>query len=79
MSSTTLGQRVRALRQARGWTLAVLASKAGLSVGYLNDIEHDRHVPSLGRLAAVASAMGLAVTEVLAETSFDDEPHGGSS
>lgn len=79
MSSTTLGQRVRELRQARAWTLAVLASESGLSISYLNDIEHDRHTPSLGRLAAVASALGLSVTKLLAGTTYDDGPHTTSS
>ncbi len=64
----TLGERIRALRQAQGWTLAVLASKASVSVSYLNDIEHDRSVPSLGKLAAVAAALGLSVTELLSGT-----------
>ena len=64
----TLGERIRALRQAHGWTLAVLASKASVSVSYLNDIEHDRSVPSLGKLAAVAAALGLSATELLSGT-----------
>jgi transcriptional regulator with XRE-family HTH domain len=50
-----------------------------MSVSYLNDIEHDRHTPSLGRLAAVASAMGLAVTELLAGTPYDDKPNVGNA
>ncbi len=69
----TLGERVRALRQAQGWTLAVLASKASVSVSYLNDIEHDRSAPSLGKLAAVAAALGLSVTELLSGTTPYDQ------
>jgi len=66
--SVSLGERVRVLRQSRRWTLAVLAEKADLSVSYLNDIEHDRTVPSLGRLVALASALGFTVTELLIGT-----------
>ena len=68
MASVTLGERVRCLRQSRHWTLAVLAQEAGLSVSYLNDIEHDRTVPSLGRLVAIASALELTVSELLQST-----------
>lgn len=73
MSTVTLGERIRALRQAQGWTLAVLASKADASVSYLNDLEHDRSVPSLGKLAAVAEALGLSVTELLSGTNPYDQ------
>ena len=55
----TLGERVRALRHERGWTLAVLAGHAYMSVSYLNDIEHDRALPSLGRLQAIAEALSM--------------------
>ncbi len=68
MASATLGERVRLLRQSRRWTLAVLAQEAGLSVSYLNDIEHDRTVPTLGRLVAIASALELTVSELLEST-----------
>ncbi len=68
MASVTLGERVCLLRQSRRWTLAVLAQEAGLSVSYLNDIEHDRTVPTLGRLVAIASALQLTVSELLEST-----------
>ena len=68
MASATLGERVRLLRQSRRWTLAVLAQEAGLSVSYLNDIEHDRTVPTLGRLVGIASALELTVSELLERT-----------
>ena len=64
----TLGERVRALRRARDWTLSTLGSNAGVSVSYLNDIEHDRNAPSLKRLLAIASALGMSVTELLSGT-----------
>ncbi len=59
---------MRLLRQSRHWTLAVLAQQAGLSISYLNDIEHDRTVPTLGRLVAIASALDLTVSELLEST-----------
>jgi transcriptional regulator with XRE-family HTH domain len=51
-SSTTdsaLGNRVRARRQRRGWTLKDLADNTGLSVPYLSDIERNKLTnPTLG-------------------------------
>ena len=56
---------MRRLRHDRDLTLARLAESAGLSVSYLNDIEHDRTVPSLGKLRAIADALGLSVRDLL--------------
>ncbi len=56
---------MRRLRHDRSLTLALLAESAGVSVSYLNDIEHDRTVPSLGKLRAIADALGLSVRDLL--------------
>lgn len=42
----TFGQRLRTLREGRGWSLARLAAQIPCSKSYLHDLEHDRHVPS---------------------------------
>ena len=42
--------RLRHLRQDRRLTLSRLAASAGLSVSYLNDIEHDRRSPTSDHL-----------------------------
>ncbi len=47
-------------------TLARLAEQAGLSTSYLNDIEHDRTVPSLGKLLQLAGALDTTVVGLLA-------------
>lgn len=73
MDAMTLGARVRELRVDRGLTLAVLAARAGISVSYLNDIEHDRTVPTLGRLRDVASGLELSVRDLFrGVTPYDD-------
>ena len=56
---------MRRLRHDRSLTLARLAESAGVSVSYLNDIEHDRTVPSLGKLRVIADALGLSVRDLL--------------
>ena len=65
MGSPTLGERIHALRLDADKTLAALASEAALSVSYLNDIEHDRTVPSLGKLQQIAEALRLNASELL--------------
>jgi transcriptional regulator with XRE-family HTH domain len=73
MDAMTLGARVRELRVDRGLTLAVLAARAGISVSYLNDIEHDRTVPTLGRLRNLASCLELSVRDLFrGVTPYDD-------
>lgn len=72
MSKETLGARLRALRRARGLTLAALAGAAELSVSYLNDIEHDRTVPTLGKLRSIAEVLDLSVRDVLKDLPFYD-------
>jgi len=61
----SLGERLRAVRHERDLTLAAVSSRAEISVGYLNDIEHDRTVPTLGRLNQIATALDMTVREVL--------------
>lgn len=55
----SLGTRLRELRTSRELTLAQTARAADISVSYLNDIEHDRTVPTLGRLQRLAEAFDL--------------------
>lgn len=45
-------------RRERGWTLAVLAGKTGLSLGYLSQIELGKNSPSVESLHSIATAFG---------------------
>lgn len=56
--SMSCGERIRRLRLRQALTLQVLAEKAGISVGFLSQVERDRATPSLGTLAAIAGALG---------------------
>jgi transcriptional regulator with XRE-family HTH domain len=60
-----LAERVKALRKARGWIQPVLASKAGLSEGYIARLETRRHDPRLSTLIALAKALRVDVAELL--------------
>ena len=55
------GGRIRELRQKAGLTLQALADAAGISVGFLSQVERNKATPSLGTLAALAAALGVQV------------------
>jgi len=65
-TDSTLGSRVRARRQRRGWTLKDLAHHTHLSVPYLSDIERDNLAnPTLETLTTLAAALETTVTDLL--------------
>ena len=59
--AATLARNVRALREARGWTLAVLAERSGVSKGMLVQIENVKVNPSLSTIVRIANALGTNV------------------
>ncbi len=64
-----VGAQVRRWRAERGLTLAAVAERSGLNIGYLSQIENDKASPSLDTLAAVADALGVpAAWFLLSET-----------
>ncbi len=60
-SGPLLGERLRELRKRRKMTLAQLAEGAGLSIGYLSQIERDLAEPSINALVAIAQHLGVTV------------------
>lgn len=57
--------RVKELRESRGWTVAELATRTGLSESQVNRIENDKREPSMESLQALASAFGCEVVDLL--------------
>ncbi len=66
-----LGQRIRTHRTRAGMTVRALGVAADLSVRFLTEVEAGRGNISVTRLAAVAEALGVAITALLAA---DDTP-----
>jgi transcriptional regulator with XRE-family HTH domain len=58
-SRPTLGQRIRDARVAAGLSLRELARRIERAPSYLNDIEHDRRVPSEAVVMQLASELDL--------------------
>ena len=63
-------ENVRALLQARGWSLRRLAQQTGLSASTLSEALRSRHGLSVDALCRVAQAMGVTV-EALCSPAFD--------
>src|SRR5688572_15198683 len=54
-----VGAQVRRWRLTRGLTLAAVAARSGLNVGYLSQIVRDKASPSLDSLALLAAALDV--------------------
>jgi transcriptional regulator with XRE-family HTH domain len=63
--TTAVAQHVRALRQARGWSLDELSGRSGVSKGMVVQIEGARTNPSVGTLCRIADAFGVTVARLL--------------
>ena len=72
----TLGRDLRALRKARGLTLAELAGRLGRSVGWMSQVERDISVPSGAELKALAGELGVALSTLRQATPVDGAEAG---
>lgn len=77
MSSDTIAQArigalIRKSRQQSKMTLKELSDKAGISVGYLSQVERANATPSLGTLAQIADALQLGLEYFVARPKASD-------
>ena len=70
-SDAPLGKRLRERRQQLGLTLKQVAEGAGLSVGFISQIERGLNAPSLSSLAAISGVLRTHVTEFLGQSRPD--------
>lgn len=63
-----LAQRVRTVRRDRGETARAVAERAGLSMRFYAQLEAGEANIAIGRLAAVAEALGVPLSELVADT-----------
>ncbi len=59
------GERIRALREERGYTLQDLAKRAKLSLSYLSEIERASKRPSLKTIEKLANALNVPKTQLI--------------
>ncbi|MGH3121110.1 MAG: helix-turn-helix domain-containing protein [Streptosporangiaceae bacterium] len=68
-----LGSRLREIRESRGMTQTAVARQAGLSRSFYAQVEHARQAISVDRAFAIASVLGVEMTELF--TAFPAVPH----
>ena len=62
----SVGRKIRALREAQGWSRAELCGRAGISVRFLAEVETGEANLSLLRLLELATALGVSVVSLVA-------------
>lgn len=67
--NTQVGSRIKQLREAAGLTLTDLAKHAGVSRGYLYLVEKGESNPTSEKLAAIADALDVLVSEIFGDLS----------
>jgi transcriptional regulator with XRE-family HTH domain len=67
-----LGAKVAAERAERGWSLAQLAQRAGLSPGAVHKIEKSGMTPTIASLMKIAAALGRSVSFFVEEAATPD-------
>ncbi|MGW4545174.1 helix-turn-helix domain-containing protein [Streptomyces violaceorubidus] len=72
---TSLGARLRAVRQARGLTLAQLAAATGISVSTLSRLESGQREPGLRHLLPLARAHRLPLDDLVGSRTGDPRVH----
>ena len=65
MNVPTVGDRIREIRDELGLTQDQLASHAGLSKGFLSDVENNKRNLSSRNLLSIANAVGTSVDYLL--------------
>jgi transcriptional regulator with XRE-family HTH domain len=68
-----LALRILAARGERGWSLADLASRSGVSKGMLSKIEREEVSPTASILVRIATALNLTLAELLTPE-WDEDP-----
>lgn len=59
------GTALRRIRHDHGWTLEDLSYASGVSVSFLNDMEHSRRNGSIHTLVRICRALGCDPAEIL--------------
>jgi transcriptional regulator with XRE-family HTH domain len=58
------GERIRALRQARGWTQVEMADFLAMDRSYLSEIETGKKDPSLTMLKTLATGLKITISKL---------------
>ena len=67
MNKASIGKRIRAAREEKGWSQEVFAEKIGLSGAYTGMIERGEKVPKLETFIRIANALEVSADMLLAD------------
>lgn len=65
--------KIKELRKARGWTVDVVASRSGLSRGYISQLQNEKRQPSADTLTALAFAFEVELPELIDSGELSDD------
>ena len=65
MNGTSIGKRIRACREEKGWSQEIFAEKIGLSIAYTGMIERGEKVPKLETFVRIANALEVSADLLL--------------
>ncbi len=71
---SSLAERVRRVRLARGWTLDELADASGVSRAMISKIERAEASPTAAVLARLAGGLGVTLASLFTEATRDGSP-----
>lgn len=63
--------KLKALRTAKGWTQAEVASKCGMSTAFYSEIESGKKAANSQRLQKFAEVFGVPAFELIEDSSID--------
>ena len=78
MTYKHVGERIRTLRRDKGMTLQQVAEAAGLTAGFLSQMERNLTGVTLSSLVSVAKALGVPLREIVVQPpQVDPDTHEG--
>lgn len=72
MGKETLGQRLKMLREEKGWTQVYAVKKFGITNGALSNYERDERVPDALMLKKFAEVYGTTIDYLMGKTDIRD-------
>ena len=64
-SELHFGDRMRAIREARGFSQKDLSEKIGVTPNYVSDYERNIHSPNIQMLEWICKALGVSASDLL--------------
>jgi transcriptional regulator with XRE-family HTH domain len=69
----TIGENIRRLRNRKGWTQERLATRSGLSLNFIGNLERGNANVSADSLERIAKCLGVGVPQLVTELSSTDK------